>query len=395
MDMSIQQAKSLYENEDYQAAYEMANTLFKEGVEKKEAIIICIKSFLLLLPSPLYSKENNNTICSLVRKACDEAESIEEVLNIEYDIRTTIEKWKARTVTKLLEQIATNPSMKQWKEYYPIFPEFLMLDIFVGLAARESDPITKYCNENAIDAKEFGSRYPAKEIKKVLTEDEITSMEFDTSKIVFENAKDYLLECADSNAEFLRNSLPRILERFIIAQLVVDHTIPKEKNEIWYERTLFKAEIINYTLNASVFPNGHEMSLVQGDRTSLISDLTRIYSEVKEYDDTFEEPPLPSSTTKGLPSQSSQGGCYVATAIYGSYDCPEVWTLRRFRDYTLAETWYGRAFIYAYYAISPTLVKWFGKTDWFKNLWKPTLDRMVEKLNGNGVEDTPYNDRAW
>lgn len=96
-----------------------------------------------------------------------------------------------------------------------------------------------------------------------------------------------------------------------------------------------------------------------------------------------------------LKDNSSSGGCYVATAVYGSYDCPQVWTLRRFRDNTLAETWYGRAFIRAYYAISPTLVKWFGKTEWFKNLWKPTLDRMVEKLNGNGVEDTPYDDRAW
>ena len=30
----------------------------------------------------------------------------------------------------------------------------------------------------------------------------------------------------------------------------------------------------------------------------------------------------------------SSGGCYVATAVYGSYDCPQVWTLRRYRDYT-------------------------------------------------------------
>lgn len=41
--------------------------------------------------------------------------------------------------------------------------------------------------------------------------------------------------------------------------------------------------------------------------------------------------------------QKATGGCYVATAVYGSYDCPQVWTLRRYRDYTLAETWYGRA----------------------------------------------------
>lgn len=89
------------------------------------------------------------------------------------------------------------------------------------------------------------------------------------------------------------------------------------------------------------------------------------------------------------------GGCYVATAVYGSYDCPQVWTLRRYRDYTLAETWYGRAFIKTYYAISPTLVKWFGHTEWFKNMWKGKLDRMVSKLQTNGVESTPYEDKNW
>lgn len=92
---------------------------------------------------------------------------------------------------------------------------------------------------------------------------------------------------------------------------------------------------------------------------------------------------------------TSSAGCYIATAVYGSYDCPEVWTLRRFRDYTLAETWYGRAFISAYYAISPTLVKWFGKTEWFKRMWQAPLDKLVSRLQNNGVENTPYNDRQF
>lgn len=92
---------------------------------------------------------------------------------------------------------------------------------------------------------------------------------------------------------------------------------------------------------------------------------------------------------------NTNGGCYVATAVYGSYDCPQVWTLRRFRDFTLAETWYGRAFIHTYYAISPTLVKWFGHTEWFKKMWKGRLDRMVATLNAEGVDDTPYEDRNW
>lgn len=93
--------------------------------------------------------------------------------------------------------------------------------------------------------------------------------------------------------------------------------------------------------------------------------------------------------------KGKSAGCYVATAVYGSYDCPQVWTLRRYRDNTLAETWYGRAFIRTYYAISPTLVKWFGDTEWFKKMWKGKLDRMVADLQADGVESTPYEDKNW
>lgn len=88
-------------------------------------------------------------------------------------------------------------------------------------------------------------------------------------------------------------------------------------------------------------------------------------------------------------------GCYIATAVYGSYDCPQVWTLRRFRDHTLAASWYGRTFLHAYYAVSPTLVKWFGWTAWFQKPWRGPLDRLVARLRDQGVADTPYQDRDW
>lgn len=107
--------------------------------------------------------------------------------------------------------------------------------------------------------------------------------------------------------------------------------------------------------------------------------------KIKKYDPYFETPEI----------STKSGGCYVATAVYGSYDCPQVWTLRRYRDNTLAKTWYGRAFIRTYYAVSPTLVKWFGNTGWFKKLWKGRLDRMVRNLQSQGVESTPYEDRSW
>ena len=95
------------------------------------------------------------------------------------------------------------------------------------------------------------------------------------------------------------------------------------------------------------------------------------------------------------PDQEPSGGCYIATSVYGSYDCPEVWTLRRFRDNVLVKTWLGRAFVKTYYAVSPTLVEWFGDTNWFQNIWRAVLDVFVDILNGFGFENTPYHDQKW
>ena len=116
-------------------------------------------------------------------------------------------------------------------------------------------------------------------------------------------------------------------------------------------------------------------------RTNLMNRLTE---QIKEEDESYVAPTV-----------NTGGGCYVATAVYGSYDCPSVWTLRRFRDYTLAEARGGRAFIKCYYAISPTLVRWFGDTKLFTRMCKPCLDKLVNRLNANGVADTPYNDKIW
>ena len=90
--------------------------------------------------------------------------------------------------------------------------------------------------------------------------------------------------------------------------------------------------------------------------------------------------------------KKGNGGCYVATAVYGSYDCPQVWTLRRFRDETLAKTRCGRAFIRVYYAISPTLVKHWGDSKIFQAFWKGRLDKMVANLQRKGYASTPYQD---
>lgn len=118
----------------------------------------------------------------------------------------------------------------------------------------------------------------------------------------------------------------------------------------------------------------------------------------------FSQTPVPEQTFAGdIPSnpvmnisQSAsrkKGGCYVATCVYGSYNCPEVWVLRRFRDEVLSEKVLGRTFVKVYYAISPTLIKWFGKYSWFVDSCKSILDKAVTKLQENGFDNTPYEDK--
>jgi len=111
----------------------------------------------------------------------------------------------------------------------------------------------------------------------------------------------------------------------------------------------------------------------------------------KDFDNGFGAGYVFGSMTSGG-SGSKKDGCYIATAVYGSYDCPEVWALRRLRDYQLKQTALGRAYVRCYYTISPTLVKWFGGINWLKWLVRHRLDRLVTSLKSKGVEDTPYND---
>lgn len=118
----------------------------------------------------------------------------------------------------------------------------------------------------------------------------------------------------------------------------------------------------------------------------------------KKIDTTLSELPIKriahsKSTENNKTAQQNTGGCYIATCVYGSYDCPQVWTLRRFRDFKLNKSILGRAFISTYYKISPKVVKLFGKQNWFRAFWKKRLDKIISKLQKNGYDNTPYYDR--
>ena len=88
----------------------------------------------------------------------------------------------------------------------------------------------------------------------------------------------------------------------------------------------------------------------------------------------------------------SKGACFIATAVYGSYDCPQVWVLRRFRDEVLMPMMCGKVFVKTYYALSPKLLRLVGDTKLFQNICVRILDKFVYYLKGRGFSDKPYKD---
>lgn len=102
---------------------------------------------------------------------------------------------------------------------------------------------------------------------------------------------------------------------------------------------------------------------------------------------------IKSEVISTIPKPRKKGeGCYIATSIYGDYDCPQVCVLRRFRDMILRKSWIGNAFIKVYYLLSPYFVRMFGQKKWFNSIGKFVLDSMVSSLTKRGFEDTQYYD---
>lgn len=77
----------------------------------------------------------------------------------------------------------------------------------------------------------------------------------------------------------------------------------------------------------------------------------------------------------------NSGGCYIATAVYGSYQAYEVLELRKFRDEVLAQSFLGRLFIKTYYFLSPPIANWLKNAHRTNAFVKKILDSFVRKLD--------------
>ncbi len=221
---------------------------------------------------------------------------------------------------------------------------------------------------------------------------------------IFYNHELSVKECATARDAFFREVVARKDEEikpFLRKAFTLEYLTDFETNYV-------ACASINY-YDEEVIPNGSADIMLflypKDDVIKALKDKVGFYQScLKEYDNSqykiamakLEDIILtidPTYQRVTFYTTKKTGGCYVATCVYGSYDCPQVWILRRYRDYYLDEHWWGRLFIKVYYAISPKIVKVFGKTKWFNKINRTILNRKINKLFKKGYEDTPYIDK--
>ena len=136
-----------------------------------------------------------------------------------------------------------------------------------------------------------------------------------------------------------------------------------------YESVANLRELISYAYEVMHQINSMKMS------PDLRSSFRKNFNVIEDIHNNLKPKPSYSNTYS-----NSNGGCYIATMAYCSYDHPQVLRLRTFRDKVLAKSIPGRWFIQIYYAVSPKLVQILKGNQSVNRFTRKCLDLFIQLI---------------
>lgn len=389
-----------YSNSDYDEDEQVE----PRSKEEEELVLLGIQAFLKALPFELVGRKTKG-------EEDLEGFTAEQIDGILDDLDSAICDFAP------LVLLADNKKEKAIEYYEKVFQlvrddYFSMLDSYIenidnqsgSGVNRFSSYLTGYNSMMICILKSFFKVAISNELDEDIFDTHFDEVDCIVKNKLYEKCKEVISYISAQTTEFPYFTDLDLYEKYVNAIYLSDMSLPQKDSAEKSKRIARLKSAINIrsdALNAIYVDTAREKRLslfsAENVRNNYYSQILEFEKEIQEAESGYTHPNVRREVYSSVPltNNSGSGGCYVATAVYGSYDCPQVWTLRRFRDNTLAKSWYGRAFICTYYAVSPTLVKWFGHTEWFKKLWQGKLDKMVAKLQSQGVESTPYQDINW
>ncbi len=120
--------------------------------------------------------------------------------------------------------------------------------------------------------------------------------------------------------------------------------------------------------------------------TGLDSDTTYDFKAQLYYEDTeIEGTTLQFFTTDTPPPWGSGGGCFIATAAYGTPTAEQIDVLREFRDVVLLKSTVGSQFVALYYWLSPPVADFIAGNELLRTLVREFLvDPIVQVVEATG-----------
>lgn len=413
--------KQFYDNGEFEKAYDASIDLINEihsenGTADSDLYVLAANLFLDLFANPLVDSIDDTGyeyyhLCLLATKNSENTQIYYENYR---DLINEFYKWSQFYFLYIINQIIKEPSNEALGVISQLKYKLLVMQNKTNLACRScrfiisenSTTITDMFAKN--DKFDFSDELDSEYIDSI-KEPNYDSILYIKMNEWFNNTLNYYFDNRISNSTSASSVVAEkvLLCLTLMENFVEDISSEEEKLDLSAKELLVKIKTL--ILDSTIEVDGCLISIFSSleNRQRRIDEIKELDNYILNLDPDYESLEIPklepySPPQKPVPSynesssnNTSSNGCYVATAVYGSYDCPEVWTLRRYRDDMLAKTWHGRLFIYLYYAISPTIVKLFGDTMWFKNMWRGKLDKKVKQLQNIGVESTPYNDKNW